>query len=82
MRAGPWSGRQAAGGATTLHAYVDHSVVAVIVDNTTALSVWVHPQREDSVGVRVFATGEGVTATKLDVWQLKSANPDLRSRAM
>ena len=57
-----------------MHAYVDHSVVAVIVDNATALSVWVHPQREDSVGVRLFATGPGVAATRLDVWQLTDAN--------
>ena len=75
VRAGPWFGRRAAGGEATLTAYVDHSLVALIVDNVTALSVWVHPQRNSSVGVALFADGSGVVAAELDVWQLNDANP-------
>ena len=48
MRAGPWHA-PLAGGVTTLHAYVDHSIVSLIVDNRTALTAWVHAQFSESV---------------------------------
>ena len=39
VRAGPWA--EGAGRLATVHAYVDHSVVSLIVDNRTALTAWV-----------------------------------------
>ena len=52
-----------------VHVYVDHAVVSLIAANETALSAWVAPQREESIGVAVF--GKAVE-TSVDVWQLAS----------
>lgn len=73
IRAGPWP--NASHGSVQLHAYVDRSIVSFIVDNRTALSVWVHPtQGAASAGVALFASSPGVVANKLAVWQLHDAH--------
>eukprot|EP00966_Prymnesium_polylepis_P115886 2678967-Prymnesium_polylepis.1 len=71
VRAGPWVAPMDE--VTTVHAYVDHSIVTLIVDNRTALTAWVHPQHPDSTGVGVFSDGghEGELLS-LDVWTLAS----------
>merc|ERR1712070_572636 len=62
VRAGPWLGAAARGGDVSLHMYVDHSIVTLIVDNRTAFSVWVHPQSNSSTNVGLFASSEDVVA--------------------
>ena len=53
----------------SVHVFVDHAVVSLIVANETALSAWVSPQRAESIGVAAF----GKTAiASVDVWQLAS----------
>ena len=73
VRAGPWpdDGSGSSTNKVTVHAFVDHAVVSLIVGNQTAISAWVAPQRADSVGVGVFSElgPSDVTAT-VDVWQL------------
>lgn len=66
VRAGPLLGST---DAVTIHAYIDHSIVAVIFNNRTSLTVSVKPASEDADGVA--ATGSTVSAT---VHKLASAN--------
>lgn len=73
VRAGPWYG--AGSGIVSLHAYVDRSIVTLIIDNRTSISCWVHPQLEGSTGVALFAEVSGVTAEKIAVWRLSDAEP-------
>ena len=37
-----------------VQAYVDHSIVTVIVENQTALTVWVHPSSPNSTNLALF----------------------------
>jgi hypothetical protein len=37
-----------------VQAYVDHSIVTVIVENQTALTVWVHPFSPNSTNLALF----------------------------
>ena len=66
VRAGPLLGTT---DAVTIHAYVDHSIIAVIFNNRTSLTVSVKPASEDADGV--VAVGSTVAAT---VHKLESAN--------
>lgn len=76
VRAGPWHGaNKDTGGTVSVHAYVDHSLVTFIVDNRTAFSVWVHPQKNTSTSVSLFASEAGVVARSIDIWTLSDANP-------
>ena len=65
-------------GELRFHAYVDHSVVTVIAENQTALTVWVHPVSPNSTGVALFNNGgAGAGAAPpvmvaMEVWQLAS----------
>ena len=76
MRAGPWPKADVNSDALAtdlhLHAYVDHSIVEVIVNGQTAITVYVHPQRADSVRVAVFAD-RGDVAASVDVHQMAAA---------
>ena len=58
----------------TLHAFVDHSVVSLIAANETSITAWVHPQREGSTGVALWADGAGVVLKSLDIWVLADSN--------
>ena len=56
----------------TVHIYVDHSIIELIVDNTTALVVYATPS--SSMGnVQLTA---GAAGASLDVWTLRDANND------
>jgi hypothetical protein len=71
VRAGPMPTSLATTGQLSFHAYVDHSLVTVIVENQTALTVWVHPASAKSTGVALFtASGEGVTLESMEVFEL------------
>lgn len=77
VRAGPMPTTLAAAGELHLHAYVDHSLVTVIVENQTALTVWVHPVSAESTGVALFSAGgegagAGVMLAEMAVWELDS----------
>ena len=75
IRAGPWPTFESDGGIATLHAYIDHSLVTVIINNATSFSVWVHPQSNASVGVALFAEKGGCAkAADISVWQLSDSN--------
>ena len=52
-----------------------HTVVTLIADNATSISVWVHPTDvAGSQRVALFSSGMGdseqVQADRIDVWQL------------
>eukprot|EP01045_Picozoa_sp_COSAG04_P029879 COSAG04_NODE_5027_length_1777_cov_1.078665_2_plen_172_part_00 len=66
VRAGPLYGDAAA--AVRVHAIIDHSLVCVIFNNRTSLTVAVAPPSAASTGVRL---GAGVRAT---LWPLAAAN--------
>jgi hypothetical protein len=46
-----------------LQAYVDHSIVTVIVENQTALTVWVHPSSPNSTAVALFQRSRDTATT-------------------
>lgn len=73
VRAGPWLNVTAAT-EVTLHMYVDRSIVTLIVDNVTTISVWVHPTTpRESTRVALFTEGVHHAlphVESLDVWQL------------
>lgn len=62
------------GGRWTVHAIVDHSILEVIVNNATALVVYIAPPPEAG-RVELFGLGtDGALEGTLDVWPLKSAH--------
>merc|ERR1711884_441725 len=76
VRAGPWPSDDAKPGeprSISVHIYVDHSIVSLIVGNQTAITAWVHPSQPDSVGVALFSDRGDVEATSIAIWQLASA---------
>ena len=52
-----------------LHAYVDGPIVTMIVNNETAISAYVYPQRNESIGVAAWASGT-VEAASVSAWEL------------
>ena len=85
IRAGPMPKTLATAGEVQFHAYVDHSIVTVLVENQTALTVWVHPSAANSTGLALFrnaavaadvgSDGSGgrtgaTTLTEMKVWRL------------
>lgn len=88
VRAGPWptelvhmegdktapvAGVIGAGKRVSLHMYVDHAIVTLIVNNQTAFSVWAHPSSSKSTGLALWAddSATSVMAETLDIWQLR-----------
>jgi hypothetical protein len=57
-----------------LQAYVDHSIVTVIVENQTALTVWVHPSSPNSTAVALFQRSRDIATT--------TANPTTTTTAL
>ena len=54
-----------------IHAYVDGPIVTAIVDDETALSVYVFPQQDGSDGVALWCNGTGAAVTaSIDLWGL------------
>merc|ERR1711957_373501 len=77
VRAGPLM--QANCTEVVIHAIIDHSIIEVIVNNRTALTVYVTPKSKRSVGVALYGAGnDGANANavsgKLQVWELEAAN--------
>merc|ERR1711957_84590 len=77
IRAGPLM--QANCTEVVIHAIIDHSIIEVIVNNRTALTVYVTPKSKRSVGVALYGAGnDGANANavsgKLQVWELEAAN--------
>ena len=72
VRAGPMPASLGTAGTVRFHAYIDHSIVTVIVENQTALTTWVHPVSADSTGIALFNSGPGPapTVVEMTVWQL------------
>ena len=62
LAASPTGGGGGGGGirsrSSSLHAFVDRSIVEVIADNASAITARVFPQREDSTAVMVAVEGE------------------------
>jgi sucrose-6-phosphate hydrolase SacC (GH32 family) len=83
IRAGPIPKTLAQAGEVKLHAYIDHSIVTVIFENQTALSVWVHPVSADSTSLALFHSAPAGVATwsseatpvlaSMEIWQLANA---------
>jgi len=62
-----------------IHAIIDHSIIEVIVNNRTALTVYVTPSSNKSVGVELYGAGNdgknvGKVSGNLQVWELDAAN--------
>ena len=58
-----------------LRVFVDKSVVEVFANGRQAVMRRIYPSREDSVGVKLFATGGAVTVTSLAAWDVMPSNP-------
>ena len=56
----------------TAHIYIDHSIIELIVDNTTALVVYATP----ASGTGNVQLTAGAAGASLDVWTLRNANND------
>jgi len=56
-----------------MHAYIDHSIVTVIVNNRTAITKYVTPKNSSSDGIFLFSSSSDVKAD-IHVWNLKDAN--------
>jgi len=77
VRAGPLM--QANCTEVVIHAIIDHSIIEVIVNNRTALTVYVTPKSKRSVGVALYGAGNdgmnvNAVSGKLQVWELEAAN--------
>lgn len=59
-------------GPTTLHVFVDHSVVEAFANGRAAAASRVYPTRDDADGVALFARG-GAADVGVDVWDVASA---------
>eukprot|EP01045_Picozoa_sp_COSAG04_P007123 COSAG04_NODE_364_length_15834_cov_4.430315_12_plen_737_part_00 len=82
VRAGPWP--EESDGALArelrLHMYLDRSIVELIVNNATALTVYVHPA-QGSVGVALYSEATDATSAacaaavqaQVELWDLDSA---------
>ena len=58
-----------------LRVFVDRSVVEVFANGRECLTKRIYPSRSDSLGVRVFATGNDASPRSLDAWQMASIWP-------
>ena len=55
-----------------LRIFVDTSIVEVFANNRRYLTVRVHPDRDDSLGVQVRAQGKDAVLLSLDAWRMKN----------
>jgi len=58
-----------------LRVFVDKSVVEVFANGRQAVMRRIYPSRQDSVGVKLFATGGPATVTTLAAWDIMPSNP-------
>ena len=54
--------------------YVNHSIVAAIVNNRTAITTYVSINGGDSDAVSVFGAGKSTAVNEMDVWTLPATN--------
>jgi len=52
--------------------FVDMSIVEVFVNEQAALVERTYPEKADSTGVRLWASGDGAVLQRLSAWQMKS----------
>ena len=71
-RAGPLPAPRGPTMGWTMHVYVDHAVIEVIVNNETALLVFTAPA--DETGNAQLVGVSNAAGATLDAWQLASAN--------
>jgi beta-fructofuranosidase len=62
----------AAGEVLEMRIYIDTSILEVFVNNRRYLTVRVHPDRDDSRGVRMRAQGKDAVLLSLDAWRMKN----------
>jgi beta-fructofuranosidase len=55
-----------------LRVFVDRSVVEVFGNGKQCVAMRVYPDREDSVGVSLYARGRDAVLASLDAWQMRS----------
>ncbi len=55
-----------------LHVFLDHSVIEVYANKRVCITNRIYPSRSDSLGIDLFAKGEGVRLRSMDTWQLAS----------
>ena len=70
-RAGPLPPPSTDGSGWTMHAYIDHSIVEIIVNNATAFVVYAYPNATATIVSAINSPPQGI---HLDVWELASAN--------
>lgn len=67
IRAGPLQGSTSI---ITIHAYIDHCILAVIINNQTGLTVQIKPSERTNYTLEIF----GDARSKVDVYTLNDAN--------
>jgi beta-fructofuranosidase len=58
-----------------LRVFVDKSVVEVYANDRQAICRRVYPSRPDSLGIRVFASGEPAQLPNVEAWDMAPSNP-------
>ncbi len=58
-----------------LRVFVDKSIIEVYANDRQAICRRVYPERPDSLGISLFATGSGATARQVKAWELAPSNP-------
>ena len=56
-----------------LRVFVDKGVVEVFCNGKQCVAVRVYPDREDSIGVSLYARGRDAVLTSLDAWQMEAS---------
>jgi beta-fructofuranosidase len=58
---------------TTLHIYLDNSIIDVFINEKAAFSARIYPTKADSRGIQLFSEGTAVFST-VDVWSASTQN--------
>ena len=64
--------KMAQGEPLRLRIFVDRSIVEVFANDRQCLTLRTYPEREDSIGVSVFARGNSARLASFDIWQMGS----------
>ena len=78
IRAGPLPAADAGSGGWTVHAYIDHCIIELIVSNATALVVYAAPSEAAS---EVALKNVQDSAASLEVWRLASIDTENKQAA-
>ena len=63
-----------------LHMFVDHSLISLIVNNLTALTVSVTPSSSEASGVQLFTSNGSDVVAEADVYTLSTANDNVQRK--